>query len=268
MKSAGSSLLDKMQKVSGQCETHGPFEALMLLGRRPTCPACVKEQQDKEAIVRVREMEQARRLATVQAAVYRSGVPDRFRSKTFDDYVAECDDSRRALRICQRYAERFDERYEAGGGLVMCGLPGTGKTHLATSICNHITAQGRTALFAGVISVVRRIKETYSGRGETEREAIQHFVAPDLLVLDEVGVQFGSHAETIYLTEIINERYERVRPTILISNLPEADLSEFVGPRIMDRMHEGGGVFLAFNWKSKRPAIKTASRDMPAWATL
>ena len=119
-----------------------------------------------------------------------------------------------------------------------------------------------------MLDAVRSVKETWRpGSEHSERKAIGRFYEPDLLILDEVGVQFGSEAEKIILYDIINGRYERVLPTILISNLPEAELGAYLGDRVLDRMSEGGGVTLAFDWPSKRATIKTASRDMPAWVT-
>ena len=74
----------------------------------------------------------------------------------------------------------------------------------------------------------------------------------ELLVLDEIGVQFGSDAEKLIMFDIINERYEAMRPTILISNLALSGLSEFVGDRIVDRMKENGGKLMVFDWESHR----------------
>lgn len=64
------------------------------------------------------------------------------------------------------------------------------------------------------------------------------YIAPNLLVIDEIGVQFGSEAEKIILFEIINERYEAMKPTILISNLSQQELGAYVSERIVDRMRE------------------------------
>lgn len=65
-------------------------------------------------------------------------------------------------------------------------------------------------------------------------------------------MQFGSEAEKLILFEIINTRYEKMRPTILISNLPKDELSAFIGERVIDRMNDGGGCTLAFTWDSYR----------------
>lgn len=54
------------------------------------------------------------------------------------------------------------------------------------------------------------------------------------------------------LFEIINTRYEKMRPTILISNLTREELVTFIGERVLDRMSDGGGCTLAFTWESYR----------------
>ncbi len=64
-------------------------------------------------------------------------------------------------------------------------------------------------------------------------------------------MQFGSEAEKLILFEIINTRYEKMKPTILISNLPLEELSAFIGERVIDRMSDGGCT-LAFTWDSYR----------------
>ncbi|EJF3060091.1 ATP-binding protein, partial [Escherichia coli] len=72
------------------------------------------------------------------------------------------------------------------------------------------------------------------------------------LIIDEVGVQFGSDAEKLIMFEIINTRYEYMKPTILISNQSKDELSAFIGERVIDRMNDGGGCTLAFTWDSYR----------------
>ncbi|EGJ2319673.1 ATP-binding protein, partial [Escherichia coli] len=158
------------------------------------------------------------------------------------------------LRVCQAYASKWPERLQKGGGLVMCGKPGTGKNHLALAIARHaITEHQSSAIFTTALKIAREYKSTWSKNStRTEDEVIRQFTKPDLLIIDEVGVQFGSEAEKMIMFEIINTRYERMKPTILISNQSKDELSAFIGERVIDRMNDGGGCTLAFTWDSYR----------------
>lgn len=239
------------------CVEHGPYVARSLAGRFwSSCPECQKVK-DAQRLVEAQEEAKQRRLDTISFILGRSGIPKRFEGRTFESFKPADEKQIRVVRICKAYAEKFEDRMASGGGLVMCGMPGTGKTHLACAIAHHIAHTGRTSLFVSAINAIRRVKQTYAkGSNETENEAIARFYKPDLLIVDEMGVQFGSDTEKMILFEILNGRYERMLPTILISNLTEAELSQFVGERVMDRMKEGGGAVLAFDWKSFRTEAK------------
>lgn len=239
------------------CDKHGIYTARHVLGSIwSRCDACDREATERK--MRAAEVAaQEQKQQTVRMILGRSGIPPRFAGRTFDTYRASDERQMRVLNICKAYAAKFEDRLSQGGGLVMCGMPGTGKTHLACAIAHEIAQRGRTSLFVSAVSAVRRVKQTYSrDSNETEAEAIARFVSPELLIVDEVGVQFGSDTEKMILFEIINTRYEQMMPTILISNLTREELSAFVGERVMDRMSEGGGVVLAFDWQSARAGAK------------
>ena len=76
--------------------------------------------------------------------------------------------------------------------------------------------------------------------------------APDLLVLDEVGVQFGSRTEENLIFTLMNKRYEDLKPTLVISNELEDGLETYLGPRTFDRLKDGGGLIIPFPWESYR----------------
>lgn len=247
-----------MATETRSCSRHGEYQARNLMRNLWTpCPACGDEQR-KESERRAQQEAEQNRRNSVHMILGRSGIPARFADRELDGFKAETPEQERVLKICKAYAERFDDRLANGGGLVMCGKPGTGKTHLACGIANHIAQFGRTSLFLSVMQAVRRVKETWGRNdGDTEADVIAKMLKPDLLILDEVGVQFGSEAEKLILFEIINGRYSEMRPTIIISNLAREELGAYLGERVIDRMNEGGGATLAFTWESKRSDIKS-----------
>ena len=129
---------------------------------------------------------------------------------------------------------------------------GTGKTHLAVGIALSIMEQQRSPVFVTVQRLIRRVKDSWRTKEETESEVINAFASPDLLILDEVGVQFGSEFEKQILFDVLNERYEKLKPSILLSNIPSEQLSDYLGERVTDRLRENGGALIGFNWDSYR----------------
>lgn len=238
------------------CDTHGAYKALYLRGKFWTgCPGCTSERNEQEA--REREEHRQREIRERRAALLlgRAAIPARFSDRRLSNYVPQCDKSRKAHEVAVDFAQNFKDRLKTGSGLILCGGVGTGKTHLAIGIAHEVLAMNLSPVFTSVMSAVRAVKETYRRDHDlTERQAIDRFVEPDLLILDEVGVQFGSDTEKLILFEIINGRYEEMRPTIVISNLAKDALEKFIGERAFDRLREGGGKLVAFDWPSHRRA--------------
>lgn len=235
------------------CDQHGDYESRNFLRDRWTgCPACAEaaraEQAAKEEAAR-----KAQKVAAWQARIGSAGVPERFQSRTLDCYVPTTQGQRDALKFAQDYAADFESVLKTGRSAVFVGKPGTGKTHLAIGIALAVMGRGHSAMFTTAMRALRRVKETWSRNSqETEREAIAALVFPDLLVLDEVGIQFGSDTEKLILFDVLNERYEQRKPTLLLSNLVVEEVKEYLGERVFDRLREDGGQFVAFNWASHR----------------
>ena len=238
---------------TANCEQHGEFESRNVLGQVWTkCPTCSQIQSDR-AKAEDEAKDRERKLQAFQSKIGGSGIPDRFMDRTLENYVAEIPEQQRALKLAKAYAERFDAVAKNGTCMLFCGKPGTGKTHLSAAIAVHLLKQNRTVLFTTIMRAIRRIKDTWSRAArESESEAIAALTSPELLILDEIGVQFGSETEKLLMFEIINTRYEAKRPTILLSNLSAGELREFLTERIWDRLSEHNGQVVTFTWASHR----------------
>ncbi|WP_407058834.1 ATP-binding protein [Ralstonia syzygii subsp. celebesensis] len=251
------------------CETHGAFEAKCFIGaiwsKCPTCNAEAQAREKAEAEAKGREA----KLQAWQKRIGEAGIPERFQNRSLKSFVAENPGQKRALEFAIAYADGFDDVLKTGRSAVFIGKPGTGKTHLSAGIGLRIMHRdNRTVLFTSVLRAIRRVKESWRRDSqESESDAIAHFVQPDLLILDEVGQQFGSDTEKLILFDILNERYEKRRPTLLLANVPFEDFNypndppgtpkrpgfrSYVGDRLIDRLREDGGEIVPFDWKSMR----------------
>ena len=248
---------EQCETVDAICPTHGAYAARVyrIEHCRPIqtgCPQCGEERRAAEAERKEREA-QAERSRKVHALLSSAGLPARFADRSFDSYTAKEQGQKIALGVCRAFAEAWPEKRAAGGSLVLSGAPGTGKTHLACAIANYVMREHlASAAFGSVATMLRHIKDTYRKDSDrSEQDAINDLVRPDLLILDEVGVQIGSEHEKLLMFEVLNSRYQELRPTILISNLSASELEGFLGQRVMDRYRECGSV-LAFDWQSFR----------------
>lgn len=223
----------------------------------PECPLCEhkrKSEADSKARATASMLESRRRDAERSARRARSAIPPRFAEKRFDSFRRHTGGAIEPARAAEAYADDYPTVRRDGRCLILCGAPGTGKTHLACAILNRVFDQhGAEVRYMSFAAAVRSVKETYSPAATlTEQQAINALVAPDMLVLDEVGVQFGTEAEKIIGFEIINARYEALKPTIVVSNLAIANLETCLGERVLDRLRENGGEYLAFKGESYR----------------
>ena len=237
----------------GTCQTHGDFQSRNLFQSLWSgCPQCAA---DEKAVAQREDEERAavERVRVWQKRLGMACIPERFRNRTLDSYRADTPSQKAALAFAQTFADEFDSVMQTGRSAIFCGKPGTGKTHLAVGIALVAMSRNRTALFTTVMRAIRRVKDAWrKDADESESDIIRQLVEPDLLILDEVGVQFGSEFERNLMFDILNERYENHRPTLLISNLNPADVKAFLGERVYDRLREDGGMVIPFDWNSYR----------------
>lgn len=239
------------------CGKHGDYEsvALQVLGRLVggMCPECSKERSETLAAEEQARLRDQARLE-LRNRLHGAAIPARFASKTFEGYRVETPRQRKALDVCMSYAEKFSEHKAQGRCLLLLGKPGTGKTHLAAAITNSLISNtGATAIYRTIGGLLGEIRATYDrDSGNTEYRIIEALVAADLVILDEIGATKASEFELATLFQIINGRYEEMRPTVIVSNLEPAELPAAMGERCVDRLREGGGIACSFGWDSER----------------
>lgn len=241
-----------------ECDRHGPFQSLCHLGDIWLgCPACAAAEREAE---RLRD-EQQRRAVRVQeweARMGRAGIPERFRDRTLGSYEVSHEGQQMALDFAQAYADDFDRVRKTGRSAIFMGNFGTGKTHLAVGIGLQVMREHKASvLFVSAGRIVRMVKDSWArNSGVTESDVVAQMVFPDLLIVDEVGVQQGTEFERNVMFDVLNERYEQRKPSLLLTNHTVEDLSsKYLGERVVDRLREDGGAVLKFSWDSGRRDI-------------
>ncbi len=166
-----------------------------------------------------------------------NGVGELFRHKTLANFEPRTTRCRHALKQASRFIERFKE-----DSLILCGQPGSGKTHLAVAVAQALEAQDVRMRFYEYPALVSKIQEMKRENRTHEVSVVKNM---PLLVIDDfckTGVTqwngrrrlHSGHLDVVY--ELINTRYTRRLPTILTTELFPEDLlaiEEGIGSRLL-----------------------------------
>lgn len=240
------------------CTEHGDYVGNYVFmsneWRGGVCPSCMKSDQDRMDKIEQERLDKVNKLKRQELfnnKLSQSGITNRFFDKTLDNYKADTESKLKALSAINDMADKINSG-EKCNNLILSGSVGTGKTHLCCGLIRAISENHNGEIITAR-KLVRDFKETWRNDSEyTETQIIDRFANLDLLVIDEIGVQFNSDTERLFMFDILDERYQSCLPTILVSNLDVNQIKLIMGDRVVDRLREDGGKVIAFNWDSFR----------------
>lgn len=120
---------------------------------------------------------------------------------------------------------------EPRGWLVLHGNCGTGKSHLANAIANAL--EGWLTLSMTMPNLLDMLRSGYDNGDYNELMDLA--VTCDLLVLDDIGTEKQSDWTYEKVFQIIDDRYNAMRPSVFVTNLDPRDLDMRVSSRLLDR---------------------------------
>lgn len=267
----GATVLESQRAV---CPTHGPYTAVRSVapsGRvvASVCPLCNLAARYAASGPVAAERRREELAGEVRGYLTRAGVPVKYLDMGFSNYAPAGPAAEKAWRLARTYAEQFADMRRAGTSLRFLGAVGTGKTHLAVAILKTVARQGYGVRYTRAIDLLDAIKATYHRSAAlTTEQALARYTQPDLLVLDEVGVGRHTAEDRLLFYRVLDGRYCARRPTLVVSNLDNVGLAQALDgrpgeledgappavTRCMDRLLEGGGRAVVFDWASARAA--------------
>lgn len=205
--------------VCGKC--HTPKRKRIKLIDRLTVVAvpckCEKEAREKEQA----EKEKQERFDKAMELTRCSLIGEKFKEAAFDTCTVLKGNARQ-LKICKRYAENFEELYKKNQGLLLYGDCGTGKSHAAACICNHLMKNLHPVYATSFVKLL----------DEKEKVDVQQLLnmmdKVELVLLDDLGAERDTSYAQEIVYNLVDGRYQQKKPMIITTNL---SLTEMQGVR-------------------------------------
>lgn len=153
-----------------------------------------------------------------------------FGGQTFATFDPDVPGVGEAWAYCRQYAAN------PHGWLLLIGLFGCGKTHLAAAIAHEAHAVAQMAVqFAVAPDLLDQLRATYAPGSDSEYDSrFEAIRAVPLLIIDDLGSEQASPWAREKLYQIFNHRYNHRLPTVITTN---EDLGE-IDPRIASRLSD------------------------------
>lgn len=159
------------------------------------------------------------------------------RDKTFENFDYKLlylqPKERQSLEQAYRCALNFAKRPE--GWLVLMGVNGCGKTHLAAAIANHLRAEGKQVLFIVVPELLDHLRSAFSPESRVHYDELFEMVKKSpTLILDDFGEQSTTPWAQEKLYQLINYRYNARLATVITTCLSLDEIENRISSRMVD----------------------------------
>ena len=193
---------------------------------------CEREEEEREK----RKEEAAKDMEKIQRLRNASLLDEKLRGATFDAFKLTKYNERN-LKLCRRYAMKFDQMVEKDQGLIFWGSVGTGKSFAAACIANYLLERKVPVVMT---SFVKLLEVFQSGRAE-ETSILNRLGYAKLVIFDDLGAERGTDYALEKVYNIVDSRYRKSLPMILTTNLTIEEMKSEVDMRyrrIYDRVFE------------------------------
>jgi len=178
--------------------------------------------------------------------------------KTIDQFDFGFNPSINRAQIKQLASSAFVAKAD---NVLLLGPPGVGKTHLAVAFGIQAIEKGFSVLYRSVFDLAKDIST------KSDKDLVDFLLAPNLLIIDELGMKNLNYNATELLLEIIHRRYQN-KSIIIATNRPLEDWGKILGDNaaasaILDRFLESVHIIkiTGKSYRLKNAKAKTLKND-------
>lgn len=225
------------------CPVHGKIRTFT-----EGCYLCREEAEKKAQAIQIEINRAEIQKRNLEIALSDAGVPEIFRECTMENYDTTSEEHRSMARKAKMLIE---DTYRT---VVFIGKTGTGKTRLSCSVLSEMVARGKSVRYATEQQISSKLKSAWDRKTRiTEDDVISYYVAPDVLVIDEIRGTQWTPGEGIIIAAIIDGRWQSMRKkTILAGNVSVDQLKQHYEDRTLSRLSDHGCVYVCVGEDQRR----------------
>jgi DNA replication protein DnaC len=215
--------IEKLKELAPKYQPPACLNCQAELPEEQPCLVICNDCRDKE-----REKIYQHRLENIESALISTGIGKRYSPCSFDTFK----NGEKYVKVCKKFIN------DPIRSLYLFGNYGSGKTHLAVSICRELlkAREEPTIIFTTGAELLLSIRRTYSNPDLAENEVINAYCEPNYLIIDDLGAEKPTEWAITTLYLIIDRRDREMMPTIITSNLSLTQISNTLGGRIASRL--------------------------------
>lgn len=168
-----------------------------------------KERQLMEELEKFRKEEINKKIKQYYGTEF---ITEQFKKQTLDNFITN-ETNKNMKYVAQRFIQGFGNTKK---GIIFVGKNGTGKTHISVAIANELIKQNIPILFGTLTDLTEKYTGSY--KDHTEIELIKLYAKVDLLIIDDLGVEYMNDWMLSKLFVIVNERMKNELPIIITTN--------------------------------------------------
>ncbi|MEG0456843.1 MAG: ATP-binding protein, partial [Oscillospiraceae bacterium] len=143
--------------------------------------------------------------------------------------------------FCKNYANNFSLD---SNSILFTGGTGLGKTHLSLSIAKSAIDKGYGVIYDSCSNILTKIEREFFGKDSKNDDFTAAIYECDLLIIDDLGVEFSTSFTQSMIYNIINTRLGANLPTIISTNFSIKEIGINYSDRIASRIASNYNYFI------------------------
>ena len=158
-----------------------------------------------------------------------------FSEKVYEKYeMSPRENMRNILAISKKYIRDFKEENDLN--LLLWGPTGQGKTFLLNCIAAELIKSDVIVIYQTAYEILKTIEDRKFKNIEDDKYNL--YFEADLLIVDDLGIEFVNSFTASEIFNIINTRLLRGKKTLISTNLSPKELSETYTDRVFSRVFQ------------------------------